>query len=45
MKYCIKCQMNIQNQLHFCPLCGQELESVTNDTRRDYPERFAKRRR
>lgn len=45
MKYCSKCQMKIQNQLHCCPLCGQSLEVLNADEHRDYPECFAKRRR
>ena len=45
MKYCSKCQMKVQNQLNHCPLCGQILDSMTIETERDYPKRFAKRRR
>lgn len=45
MKYCSKCQMNVQNQLNYCPLCGQQLDSIKFEVDRDYPERFAKRRR
>ena len=45
MKYCPKCQMKVQNQLNHCPLCGHILDSMVIEVERDYPKRFAKRRR
>ncbi len=45
MKYCSKCQMKVQNQLNHCPLCGQLLDSIEFEVERDYPKRFAKKRR
>ena len=45
MKYCSKCQMKIQNQLHCCPLCGESLEEIEFEIMRDYPEQFAAKRR
>lgn len=45
MKYCSKCQMKVQNQLNHCPLCGQLLEPIEFEIERDYPARFAKKRR
>ncbi|WP_235069953.1 DUF6320 domain-containing protein [Turicibacter sp. TJ11] len=45
MKYCSKCEMNVQNKLNHCPLCGQLLDLIEIEIDRDYPERFAKKRR
>ncbi len=45
MKYCSKCQMKVQNQLKCCPLCGEWLEEIEIEVVRDYPERFASKRR
>lgn len=45
MRYCAKCQMNIENELKRCPLCGEILDLIEIEVVRDYPERFAKKRR
>lgn len=45
MKYCSKCQMKVQNQLKCCPLCGESLDGIEIEVLRDYPERFASKRR
>ena len=45
MRYCSKCQMKVQNRLKCCPLCGEWLEEVEIEVVRDYPERFASKRR
>ena len=45
MRYCSKCQMNVENELKRCPLCGEILDLVEIEVVRDYPSRFAKKRR
>ena len=45
MRYCSKCKMNVENELKRCPLCGEILDLVEIEVVRDYPSRFAKKRR
>lgn len=45
MRYCTKCKMKVENELKRCPLCGEILDKVEIEVVRDYPKRFAKKRR